>query len=178
VGAQTRLRWLAGCGLLVIATSLVLGFSSSWQAQAASASSRKPRPTPGPSATPPPTVKPTPSPTRTPPAPSPSHIPPAPSASAAPTPGPRSTVKASLPVVPQEPITSAPPLVAEAPAGALPDTGPADSSAGTGNDTQRQAIAVGQNTGFDSTLLLIMVAVLSVPLLLVMAVVATVLTRR
>jgi hypothetical protein len=37
---------------------------------------------------------------------------------------------------------------------------------------------VGQNTGFDSTLLLIMVAVLSVPLLLVMAVVATVLTRR
>jgi hypothetical protein len=47
-----------------------------------------------------------------------------------------------------------------------------------GASAPQEAAAVASESGLDSTLVLIAIAVLSIPLLIVMALVATVLTRR
>ena len=59
--------------------------------------------------------------------------------------------------------------------GALSGTAADSQAAVSGHDQAATAVASG---GLDGTLLLIIVGLLSIPLLLVMAVIATVLTRR
>jgi len=136
-----------------------------------------PRPTPTPAPTPPPTPRPTPPPT---PRPTPPPTP-APTPSASPTPPPTDTPRAT-----PTPAPSAAPLPdAAAPGlGGLPFTGlaPTGSAQAVAIAPTPQGARTAADTGAPgdspNLFLVLMVAIMAIPLLLTMTLLATVLTRR
>jgi outer membrane biosynthesis protein TonB len=182
-------------GLVLAAALLVIGACSvpaavatagdAWAATALAASPARPHPSPTPKPTPTPTPTPPPTPTPTPrptPPPTPPPTPaPTPSASASPTP-----VATHAPSPTPAPASPAAPLPAAATStvGALPFTGlaPAGSAQAVAIAPTQQGARTAADSGAPgdspNLFLIAMVAIMGIPVLLTMTLLATVLTRR
>jgi len=192
MGRRQRGLALAAALLLIGTCGALAGAATTsgpWAASASQASLNRPHPSPSP--TPTPTPRPTPTPTPTPaptprptPPPTPRPTPPptpAPTPSASATPAPTDTPRASPTPAP----LAAPLTNADAPgAGGLPFTGlaPTGSAQAVAIAPTPQGARTAADTGVpgDSPdlFLVLMVAIMAIPLLLTMTLLATVLTRR